>query len=85
MAVRIRLARHGTKKKPIYRVVVTDSNSPRDGRFIEVIGSYDPNVNPQAVEFKAERVFHWLDNGAVPSETVRHLIKKAGLKREQAA
>lgn len=76
--VRIRLARHGAKKKPFYRIVVTDSRSPRDGRFIEQIGYYDPTKNPAVVEIKKEKLDRWLQNGAQPSETVGQLIKKAG-------
>jgi small subunit ribosomal protein S16 len=75
--VRIRLARHGAKKKPFYRIVVTDSRSPRDGRYIEQIGYYDPTKNPAVVEIKKEKLDHWLQNGAQPSETVGQLIKRA--------
>ncbi len=75
--VRIRLARHGAKKKPFYRIVVTDSRSPRDGRYIEQIGYYDPTTNPAVVEIKKEKLDHWLQNGARPSETVGQLIKRA--------
>lgn len=75
--VRIRLARHGAKKKPFYRIVVTDSRSPRDGRYIEQIGYYDPTKNPAVVEIKKEKLDRWLQNGAQPSETVGQLIKKA--------
>ncbi|MBI3248120.1 MAG: 30S ribosomal protein S16 [Deltaproteobacteria bacterium] len=75
--VRIRLARHGAKKKPFYRIVVTDSRSPRDGRYLEQIGYYDPTKNPAVVEIKKEKLDRWLQNGAQPSETVGQLIKKA--------
>jgi len=81
--VKIRLARHGAKKKPFYRIVVTDSRSPRDGRFIEQIGYYDPTKQPAVVELKKEKLDRWLQHGAQPSETVAQLIKKAG--REVAA
>ena len=76
MAVRIRLARHGRKKKPFYRIVVADSESPRDGRFLEIVGTYDPLKDPADVTFKQERLKHWIDEGAIPTETVRSLIKK---------
>jgi small subunit ribosomal protein S16 len=75
MAVKIRLARHGAKKKPFYRIVVADSESPRDGRFIESIGTYDPVRQPAAVDIKQERVKYWLSQGAKPTDTVRSLIK----------
>ena len=74
--VRIRLARHGAKKKPFYRIVVTDSRSPRDGRFIDQLGYYDPTKQPAVVEIKKEKLDRWLQNGAQPSETVTQLIKK---------
>lgn len=77
MAVKIRLARHGAKKKPFYRIVVADSESPRDGRFIETIGTYDPLKQPAAVDIKEERVKYWLSQGAKPTDTVRSLIKGA--------
>ena len=77
MAVKIRLARHGAKKKPFYRIVVADSESPRDGRFIETLGTYDPLKQPAAVDIKEERVQYWLSQGAKPTDTVRSLIKGA--------
>ncbi len=77
MAVKIRLARHGAKKKPFYRIVVADSESPRDGRFIETVGTYDPLKQPAAVDIKEERVKYWLSQGAKPTDTVRSLIKGA--------
>ena len=76
--VRIRLARHGAKKKPFYRIVVTDSRSPRDGRFIDQLGYYDPARQPAVVDIKKEKLDKWLQNGAQPSETVAQLIKKVG-------
>jgi small subunit ribosomal protein S16 len=79
MAVKIRLARHGAKKRPFYRVVVTDSESPRDGRFIETVGTYNPLQNPAEVSLKEERVKYWLGQGALPSDTVRSLLKREGL------
>ena len=75
--VKIRLARHGAKKKPFYRIVVTDSRSPRDGRFIDQVGYYDPTRQPTVIEIKKEKLDRWLQQGAQPSETVSHLIKKA--------
>ena len=75
MAVRIRLARHGAKKNPFYRIVVADSESPRDGRYLEAVGSYDPLQDPVAVDLKEDRIKHWLGQGATPSDTVKSLIK----------
>ncbi|AKF81852.1 SSU ribosomal protein S16P [Myxococcus fulvus] len=75
MAVVLRLARAGAKKKPYYHVVATDSRNPRDGKFIEAVGAYDPNLTPPKVEFNAERLEYWLKTGATPSETVADLIK----------
>ena len=74
--VKIRLARHGTKKKPFYRIVVADERSPRDGRYIELIGTYDPLQNPAGVQIKKEKLEKWLQNGAQPTDTVARLIKK---------
>lgn len=79
MAVRIRLARHGRKKSPYYRLVVADSRSPRDGRFIDQIGSYDPMQDPARITVDEERALHWLKNGAQPSETARSILKKTGV------
>jgi len=79
MAVRIRLRRVGRKKQPLYRIVVTDSRSPRDGRFIETIGSYNPRQSESALQLKTERADYWLGVGALPSDTVRSLLRKAGL------
>ena len=80
MGVKIRLARYGGKKKPFYRIVVTDSRSPRDGKFIEVVGTYDPGKNPVKVELENEKIVGWLNKGALATETVKTLLKKAGLK-----
>ncbi|MEK7680272.1 MAG: 30S ribosomal protein S16 [Deltaproteobacteria bacterium] len=77
MAVRIRLTRQGAKKKPFYRIVVTDSESPRDGKLLEVVGTYDPKSDPPVVNIKKDRVLYWLGTGALPTDTVRQLIKKA--------
>ena len=78
MAVKIRLARHGAKKKPFYRIVVADGESPRDGRYLESVGTYDPLFDPAKVILKSERIKYWIDQGAKPSDTVRNLLKKEG-------
>jgi small subunit ribosomal protein S16 len=78
MAVKIRLARHGAKKKPFYRIVVADGESPRDGRYLENVGTYDPLFDPAKVILKSERIKYWIDQGAKPSDTVRSLLKKEG-------
>lgn len=80
MATKIRLRRMGAKKKPFYRIVVADSRSPRDGRTIEEIGYYNPNVNPAEIKVNVEAAQKWLATGAQPSDTVRSLLKKAGVK-----
>ena len=79
MAVKIRLTRKGTKKKPFYRIVVADAEAPRDGRFMEILGTYNPLTDPAEVQFNPERLRAWLDQGAQPTDTVRSLIKKKGL------
>jgi small subunit ribosomal protein S16 len=79
MAVRMRLTRIGSKKNPIYRVVVADSRSPRDGRFIEIVGRYNPQSNPSLIDLDADKVKSWLAKGAQPSEPVARLIKAAGI------
>ena len=78
MSVKIRLARHGAKKKPFYRIVAADSESPRDGRFLEKLGTYNPLKDPAEVTFTADRVQFWMDQGAKPSDTVKSLLKKEG-------
>jgi len=78
VAVKIRLKRMGAKKKPFYRVVVADSRYPRDGRFIEEIGTYNPLTNPSEIKIDTEKAQKWLKNGAQPTDTVRSLLKKAG-------
>ena len=78
MPVKIRLARHGAKKRPYYRIVVADSECPRDGRFIETVGTYNPLPDPMEVTIKQERVRHWIDQGAIPTDTVRSLLRKEG-------
>lgn len=76
MAVKIRLARHGKKRAPFYRIVAADIQAKRDGRFLEILGTYDPNTNPAVVVLKHDRVQHWIDNGALPTDTVRSLLRK---------
>jgi small subunit ribosomal protein S16 len=76
MAVKIRLARHGSKKKPVYRIVVANSESPRDGRYIEQVGLYDPTRSPTLIQFQAERVAAWLKRGARPTPTVAQLLRQ---------
>jgi small subunit ribosomal protein S16 len=79
MAARIRLARVGSKKNPVYRVVVADSRSPRDGKFIEIIGRYNPQADPSIIEFDEAKVRDWMSKGAQPSETVQRLLKAKGI------
>ena len=79
MAVKIRLRRMGAKKNPFYRIVVADSRYPRDGRFIEEIGYYNPLTNPVDIKIDSEKAQKWIKNGAQPTETVKSLLKKAGI------
>ena len=79
MAVKIRLRRMGAKKNPIYRIVVTDSRYPRDGRFIEEIGTYDPLKTPADVKIDADKAKQWIANGAQPTDTVKDILKKSGV------
>ncbi|PWL51726.1 MAG: 30S ribosomal protein S16 [Clostridiales bacterium] len=79
MMVKIRLRRMGAKKAPFYRIVVADSRSPRDGRFIEEIGTYNPMLEPSEVKVDADKVKEWIKNGAQPTETVKSLLKKEGI------
>ncbi len=79
MAVKMRLRRMGAKKAPFYRVIVADSRSPRDGRFIEEIGYYNPLTTPAEIKIDAEKAKKWLGNGAQPTETVKSLLKKSGI------
>ncbi len=81
MAVRMRLTRVGSKKNPIYRVVVADSRSPRDGRFIEILGRYNPQTDPSTIELDEAKVKDWLGKGAQPSDAVARLIKAANIER----
>jgi small subunit ribosomal protein S16 len=78
MPVKIRLARYGAKKRPFYRIVVASSESPRDGRFLENVGTYDPKFDPAKVTVKQERIRYWMDQGAIPSDTVKSLLKREG-------
>ena len=77
--VRLRSQRYGSKKSPFYRIVATDSRNPRDGRFIEVVGTYDPLTNPATVKLDEEKVMKWLRLGAKPTDTVKSLLSKEGL------
>ena len=79
MAVKMSLRRMGAKKAPFYRVIVADSRSPRDGRFIEEVGYYNPMTNPAEIKIDAEKAQKWLANGAQPTETVKSLLKKSGI------
>jgi small subunit ribosomal protein S16 len=81
MAVKLRLTRVGSKKNPIYRVVAADSRSPRDGKFIEIVGRYNPQTEPSTIEFNEEKVKEWLGKGAQPSGTVQRLLKAKGIER----
>jgi len=76
MAVKIRLARHGVKKRPFYRIVVADSECPRDGRYLEIVGTYNPLPDPVEVSLKEERIKYWMDQGAIPTNTVKSLLNK---------
>ena len=77
MAVKIRLARHGAKKRPYYRIVVADARAPRDGKFIEEVGRYNPCVDPSMIQFDLEKVDKWIANGAQPTDTVARLLETA--------
>lgn len=79
MAVKLRLKRMGKKKQPMYRVVAADARSPRDGKFLESIGSYNPLTNPHSVQINEERAFYWLNSGAQPTDTVKSLLKQKGI------
>ena len=79
MAVKMRLTRIGAKKAPFYRVIVADSRAPRDGRFIDEVGTYNPLTNPSEIKIDAEKAKTWLANGAQPTETVKALLKKSGI------
>ena len=85
MAVKIRLNRMGAKKNPYYRIVVADSRAPRDGRFIEVLGNYDPSQQPALVNVDEEKVIDWMRKGAQPTDTVKNLLSKQGIMAKFAA
>ncbi len=78
MAVKIRLARHGAKKRPFYRIVVADSESPRNGKFLEIVGTYNPLPDPVEVSVEQERIKYWMGEGAIPTDTVKNLLKNEG-------
>jgi small subunit ribosomal protein S16 len=84
MSVKIRLARHGAKKRPFYRIVVADNESPRDGRFLEKVGTYNPLQDPAEVTLNTDRIQYWLQQGAIPTDTVRNLLKKEGVVSQPA-
>jgi len=79
LAVKLRLTRVGSKKNPVYRIVAADSRSPRDGKFLEIVGRYNPQSDPSLIELKEERIKDWLSKGAQPSATVQRLLKAKGL------
>jgi small subunit ribosomal protein S16 len=79
MSVKIRLARRGAKKKPFYRIVVADVEAPRDGKFLEIVGTYDPLKDPAQISLKEDRVKYWIGEGATPTGTVFDILKKEGL------
>ena len=81
MAVKLRLTRVGSKKNPIYRVVAADSRSPRDGKFIEIVGRYNPQTDPSTIDIDADKVKAWLAKGAQPTESVARILKAAGVER----
>ncbi len=76
MPVKIRLARHGAKKRPFYRIVAADIEAPRDGKFLEILGTYDPLKDPVAVTLQTDRIQYWMGQGAIPTDTVRSILKK---------
>ncbi len=82
MSVKIRLKRMGSKKRPFYRIVVADSRSPRDGRFIEKVGTYSPLEQPSKVTLNEEDILNWLNNGAQPSDTVKNILSNAGIMKK---
>lgn len=81
MAVKLRLKRMGSKKKPVYRIVAIDSHTKRDGEYIELVGTYNPLTNPASVKINDEVAMKWLNNGAIPSDTVRNLLSEAGIMK----
>jgi small subunit ribosomal protein S16 len=79
MAVKIRLARHGAKKRPFYRIVVADGECRRDGRFLEIVGTYNPLPDPAKVQLKNDRIQYWIQQGATPTDTVKNILKKESI------
>jgi len=79
MAVKIRLARHGAKKRPFYRIVAADNDSPRDGRFLEKLGTYNPLQDPAQVVLNTDRIKYWIGQGAIPTDTVKTILKREGV------
>ena len=84
MSVKIRLARHGSKKRPYYRIVVADSEAPRDGKFLEIVGTYNPLMDPAEVTVEEDRVNYWMDKGVILSDTVKSIFKKQGVFSKSA-
>jgi len=84
MAVKLRLKRMGSKQKPFYRIVAADSRSPRDGKFLETVGTYDPIKEKDTVTVKEDRVLYWMQNGAIPTDTVRSILSKQGIMKKFA-
>ena len=84
MAVKLRLKRMGSKAKPFYRIVAADSRSPRDGRFFEVVGTYNPVKGQEVVTVNEEKAMYWLSNGAIPTDTVRSILSKQGIMKKYA-
>ena len=83
MAVKIRLTRLGDKKSPFYRVVVADSRAPRDGKFVDIVGTYNPLTNPAEIKIDNEKATKWLNNGAIPTDTVKDLLVKSGVIKKE--
>ena len=84
MAVKLRLKRMGAKQRPFYRIVAADSRTPRDGSFLEVVGTYNPITNPAEVKINEEKALYWLKEGAQPTETVRNILSKEGIMKKYA-
>ncbi len=82
MAVKLRLKRMGAKKKPFYRIVAADSRTQRDGRFIEIIGTYNPLVEPAEVKIDEDKVIKWLNDGAIPTDTIKNILSKSGIMKK---
>ncbi len=84
MAVKLRLTRGGSKKKPTYRIVAIDSHTKRDGEYIELVGTYNPRTNPKTITLQEEVALKWLNQGAIPSDTVRNILSEAGIMKKYA-